>query len=303
MSLSRVEFEEMIRAVLERTIQCVKRALKQASFEASSLDRVILVGGSTYIPLVSQLLEQELQIVPQAWLNPETVVAQGAAVEGAFLSGESLGTILLDVSSHSLGIKTLRSYGLLENTILIHRNTVLPCVASRLFYKMYSEQDAVEIVVYQGESSNIEAVTEIGQFRLEGLKESQDSEICVKFEIDRSGLIHVTVTDIGLGKKVLHTIERKGESFTASKNLSDLKALRLHLKDTQDIIETVSEPSSPEETPSLLTLSEELIKRALSILEKGTLNSSDVKELQSCIDSVKKGESSKKLEEILYYLD
>ena len=303
MSITRVEFEEMIRAVLDRTIQCVKRALKQASCEASSLDRVVLVGGSTYIPLVSQLLEKELGIAPQAWLNPETVVAQGAAVEGASLSGESLGIMMLDVTPHSLGLRSLDSMDMLKNVILIHRNTSLPCVASRLFYKQYSEQDIVEIIVYQGESSRIEAVTEIGRFNLEGLEESEDLEICVKFEMDRSGLLNVTATDIGLGKKVVYTIERKSGDLTASKNLADLKALRLQLVDTEAAIETVGEEVVLTEQPELLPLSEELIKKALAILEKGTLASSDVEELKTCIEAVKSGESSQRLEEILYYLD
>src|SRR3990167_751560 len=100
MRITRFEFETMIRSSLEKTLLSVRRALKEASCESSSLDRVILVGGSTYIPLVSQLLEQELGITPQAWLNPETVVAQGAAIEAASLKGESLGTILLDVTPH-----------------------------------------------------------------------------------------------------------------------------------------------------------------------------------------------------------
>jgi molecular chaperone DnaK len=299
--LTRADFEGMIRGVLERTLQCVRRALKQASCDSSILDRVVLVGGSTYIPLVSQMLEEELHIVPQAWLNPETVVAQGAAIEAASLTGESLGTIMLDVTPHSLGLKCLNQYNMPENVILIHRNSSLPGVASRLFYKQYTEQECVEIAVYQGESTKIEEVTEIGNFKLDGLEDSEDPEICVKFEIDRSGLLQVTATDIGLSKKVVRTIQRKGESLTVSKNLADLKALRLHLEDTESTIETVEVESSQEEPSS--SLSEDLIKKALAILEKKTLPPVDAEDLQSCVDAVKSGESPEKLEEILYYLE
>ena len=301
--ITRVEFEALIRPVLERTVECVKRAMKQASIESSQLDRVILVGGSTYIPLVSQLLEKELLIAPQAWLNPEIVVAQGAAVEGATLAGESLGTVMLDITPHSLGTDCLNEFYIKKNDILIRKNTPLPCVASKVFYKMHPNQDVVNIIVYQGESDNPDRVTKIGDFSLDGLAESEEDAICVKFELDRSALLQVTATDVSSQKKISHAIERAPEEAMKSMNLADLKALRIEISNDEEIeVEGESNPLV-KEIMEKVSLTEELIQKALVLLEKDTLSFSDKEEVKNCLESVKTGESTKKLEELLYYLD
>ncbi len=301
--ITRVEFENMIRSVLERTIECVKRAMEQASIRSDQLDRVILVGGSTYIPLVSQLLEKELLIVPQAWLNPEIVVAQGAAVEGATLAGESLGTIMLDITPHSLGTECLNEFDILKNDILIRKNTQLPCVASKVFYKMHPNQDLVNIIVYQGESDNLARVTKIGDFELEGLGDSEGSAICVKFELDRSAILQVTATDVSSGKKIFHTIERSPEEAMRTMNLADLKALRIEVLDEEEIEAEGEDNPLVKEVMEMVSVTEELIQKALEVLKKDTISFSDKEEIRNCLESVKTGDSTKKLEELLYYLD
>jgi molecular chaperone DnaK len=293
--ITRYEFEEMIRPALERTISSVDRALKQASCDASSLDRVILVGGSTYIPLVSQLLEEALGIAPQAWLNPETIVAQGAAIEGSCIKGESLGTIMLDITSHSIGIGAVKDF-FVENAIMIRRNSSLPYSTSRLFYKTYPAQDAVEITVYQGESPFVEENEKIDTFRLEGLKESEGMGICVKLEMDRSAILHVTATDVDSGKSITHTIKKESASFVRSENLADLKMLKIQEN-------AASMPVTEDSQEDLVQVDEEVINRALQILNRDSLDEENKKELQEALELVKKGEPSDKLKEILYYLD
>ena len=301
--ITRVEFENMIRGILERTIQSVKRAMAQACCEASMLDKVILVGGSTYIPLVTQMLEAELKIAPQAWLDPETVVAQGAAVEGATLAGKSLGTVLLDITPHSLGVKTSVEQSFFKNTILIRRNTTLPSVASKVFYRWHKEQDGVQIVVYQGESERIENNTEIGSFFLEGLSGNPDLEVCIKFVLDRDGLLHVTATDVSTGKAITHEIKRKMSSRLSKVSLEDLKALKIEEDSEEEVaLDEDSLEIYGEEERSEMPLNEEMIQKALGLLSKGNLDSANVKELEKAIEEAKAGDSSE-LTELLYYLE
>jgi molecular chaperone DnaK len=294
--ITRAEFESWVRPVLERTIHSVRRALKQASCEPSSLDRVILVGGSTYIPLVGELLKEELGIVPQAWMNPETVVAQGASVESASLTGQSLGTIMLDITPHSVGIETLHDY-FVQNTIMIHRNAPLPYTTSRLFYKTHPAQDAVSIKIFQGESPIVEENQEIDTFLLEGLKESDGLEICVKMEMDRSGILHITATDVTTGKSISHTVKKESDSRMKTMKLADMKMLKLQSSETP-ITAAASEIETSAET---VALDEKLIARALQTI--GKLPEEDRKELQETLEAVQKGESPEKLKELLYYLD
>jgi molecular chaperone DnaK (HSP70) len=156
-------------------------------------------------------------------------------------------------------------------------------------------------VAYQGESEKIENCIEIGQFLLEGLKESPDDEVCIKFELDKSGLLHVTATDVATGKKMSQTMKRKSKASVQTANLADLKSLHLHTE--SDSVVAVEEVAEEEESSFPVPLNEELIARALAILSKNELPQSELAELRESVEAVKRGEPTEKLEELLYYLD
>ena len=228
--ITRTEFEAMIEPTLERTLDSVRMALEMASLSANALQRVILVGGSTYIPLVTQMLEKELNIVPQTWHDPSTVVALGAAIEAANLAGKTIGPRTVDITPHSLGISCVSENGGTYHHILIRRNTPLPCSASQIFYKMFPDQDRIRVTVHQGESSDIARVVGLGEFLLEGLDESDGSDIHIKFHLDRSGLLQVTATDISSGKNASHTLVRNSSIVVRQADLTLLDSVRIFVE-------------------------------------------------------------------------
>ena len=256
--MTRVAFENMVGPILEKTLNSVKKSMEQACCKAEDLHRVILVGGSTYIPKVSQLLERELNILPQIAINPSTAVAQGAAIEAANLTGEEIGSLMVDITPHSLGIKVFADDHM-ENAFLIRRNTVLPAVASQIFSKVHEDQDVVAISVYQGESLHLEHNQFLDEFQLTGLAESWDSDICVKFELDRSGLLIVSATDVDTGKKVNKTIQQASKMSMKNVHLADLSKLDFAIQEQSFVEETLEK----EEKKSL---NEEIIQRAMNIL-------------------------------------
>lgn len=319
-SISRTEFEALIRPVLEQTLVSVRLALQMAHTSADKLDRVILVGGVTYTPLVSEILTAELKIVPQAWLNPSLVVAMGAAIEAANLSGQSIGPMMVDITPHSLGTGCTDEYNYQFNHVLIRRNTPIPCTGSSIFYKMFDEQEAVEVKVYQGESSEISHNQFLGSFRLEELGEGRD--ICIVYTIDRSGLLHVTATDITSGKKASKTLKRISGNRVKHVNLADLSAVKVeavedkHFNDIEfdeDAVEfwnipEEDDPSQKEEIlvpfASISSEQSDLIAKSENLLAKGTLALSDAEQLNGELSLVKEGDEAAKarLADLIYYL-
>ena len=321
----RTEFEGMIRPSIERSIISVQKALELASMTAADLDRVILVGGSTYIPLVVEMLEDYLKITPQAHLNPASVVAMGAAIEAATLSGEHLGPMMVDVTPHSLGVTCLNHHGELFNHFLIHRNTPVPTTASHLFKKVYEEQDAVEIEVYQGESSLPSHNQLLGKFKLEGLKDSESGEIHVKFELDRSGIIHATVTDVASKKKVSHTLKRVANSRVKNVSLANLEKVHLATPVFPEPEEVALDQDEEElkwgkvvsiedaeveligNTPhhSLSESLQEIIKKAQVLVDEGQLPDADLNELSNEMALAQTGDIAavERLSNLLYFLD
>src|SRR5262249_39828711 len=153
--LSRPEYENLIQPLLDRTMDCVKRALDDAHMTAPQIDKVVLVGGSTRTPRVGEMLEDLLRQPAHQEVNPDLCVAMGAAIQGAIIGGADGGAVLVDITPHSLGIKCLdEGLGMpfeFRFAPIIHRNTPLPASRSELFYTAYDGQTQVEIDVYQGE--------------------------------------------------------------------------------------------------------------------------------------------------------
>jgi molecular chaperone DnaK len=334
--VTRSEFENMIRPTIERSLASVRKALEMAFLKAENLDRVILVGGSTFIPLVGHMLEHELHITPQAWLNPSTVVAMGAAVEAAKLSGLAIGPMMVDITPHSLGIECLTDHGLCTS-ILIRRNTPLPHTASDVFYKMHPDQEKIDLKVYQGESQYPHLNQLLGNFELDGLLNS-GTEILVKFELDRSGLLHVTATEIATGKQQSKEIKRSNRSRVKHTNLADLESVKIVTEtipleegeeeddykqldwlgisdrelDGLELCESEesedSEAPEASDTPSASSEpveDEALFKKAQVLMEADQIDSADKTELSNEVASAKAGDKKalERLMNLIYYLE
>ena len=204
MNLSRAKFEELIRPLIQSTTNAVRQALRDAKIEAKDLDQVLLVGGSTRIPAVQELVRRELGKEPNRSINPDEVVAMGAAIQGGVLKGDVKDVLLLDVTPLSLGIETLGGV----STVLIPRNTTIPTSKSQIFSTAVDNQPGVEIHVLQGERSMAQDNKTLGRFQLTGIPLAPRGvpQIEVKFDIDANGIVHVSAKDLGTGKSQTITI-------------------------------------------------------------------------------------------------
>ena len=203
-TLTRAKFEELNMDLFESTMEPVRKALKDAKMTAKDIDKVLLVGGSTRIPYIQELVKKELGQEPSKGVNPDECVAMGAAIQGGVLTGEVNDLVLIDVTPLSLGIETLGNV----MTVLIPRNTKIPTKKSQVFSTAADNQPAVDIHILQGERPMVQDNKTLGNFQLRDIPPAPRGipQIEVTFDIDANGIVNVSAKDLGTGKQQSITI-------------------------------------------------------------------------------------------------
>jgi molecular chaperone DnaK len=317
--ITREDFENLIRPLIEETLGAIDRSLEDAKLEAKDLDRIILVGGSTRIPLVQRMVEEHLGQAPTDGIQPDLCVALGAGLQAGVLVGEAVDAILVDVIPHSLGIAAAvtTQLGIMPGffSVIIPRNSVIPVSRSEVYSTLSDGQEIVEIEVFQGENAIAEENVPLGSFKVEGLppQPAGGVQVEVHFDFDMNGILTVTATEKG-----------KGQQETLVVNNTDVQRLSSHqLKQAQQELESLFQSDEAIAVSSKVVGSEdgdedeiELDPELVAVIERAeqalaNLNEEQAEELQDLLDRLDEAIANEtedtvadlqsELEDFLYY--
>ena len=286
-ALSRAKFEDLIRDLVDSTLEPVRQALKDAKIKKEDIDKVLLVGGSTRIPMVQELIKKEIGKEPSREVNPDEVVAMGAAIQGGVLTGEVNDIVLLDVTPLSLGLETLGGV----MTVLIPRNTTIPTSKKQVFSTAADNQPAVDIHVLQGERSMAADNKTLGRFQLSGIPAAPRGvpQIEVTFDIDANGIVNVKAKDLGTNKEQAITI-------TSNTNLSDEEIEKMR----KEAEEHAEEDKKKKEEADLKNEAEQMVfQTEKSIKDLGDkIDSKEKEEAEGLIKDLKEALEKDDIEDI-----
>jgi len=331
--LSRRDFEELIEPFVDRTIEKVDEALRDAALTIHQIDDLVLVGGSTRIPLVEERLRVEFQREPSCAVDPDLAVALGAAVQAAMIDGLSVGPVLVDVTGHTLGIEACEGMSLMGPQLvfspIIHRNTPLPARYEQAYSTMFDEQEEAEIHVLQGEREEVHRNRSIGKFRLQLKSGGGDrSKILVRFDLTLDGTLKVTATQpaTGVSRELVinnalsqFQIEERSRAearleamFDASDELIDEETAPLSEHQSQDNQDNPNSRSSiaPPSESSKYPEAAALLKKAAPL--KSTVRGQDAEDLAMLCENLESAMAaddaaavtaiSEELDDLLFYV-
>ncbi|UOY94059.1 molecular chaperone DnaK [Ectobacillus sp. JY-23] len=286
-TLTRAKFEELSAELVERTLEPTRRALRDAGLTPSDLDKVILVGGSTRIPAVQEAIKRETGKEPYKGVNPDEVVALGAAIQGGVLTGDVKGVLLLDVTPLSLGIETMGGVF----TKLIERNTTIPTSKSQVFSTAADNQTAVDIHVLQGERPMAADNKTLGRFQLSDIPPAPRGipQIEVTFDIDANGIVNVRAKDLGTNKEQAITIQ-------SSSGLSDEEVERM----VKEAEANAGADQKRKEEAELRNEADQLVFQTEKLVKdlEGKVDAAEVTKANEAKDALKAAIEKNELEEI-----
>ncbi len=320
LEIRRDDYERMILPLVEKTLHCVHQSLADARLGPRDIDKVMLVGGATRTPLVQQLLRERMQADPHFEIDPELIVAMGAAIQAGVLAGEKQHTVLVDITPHTLSTGAIDGDGFYPRLVcvpIVPRNTPLPAGKAEIFFTSYPNQTEVAVTVYQGESSQPEENRLIGDFLVEGLSRAPEGNpILIHFALDLNGMLKVTATEKNTGLSRSVVLDTHGAEVldfkTAQRNLHSLLQGGLSHPLPDGAEEDIGAIDDRTDRREVLAAAKDLRRRGEALLLK-TLGESDAEEirrhLQESLQAIEKREWDRlqeindTLSDLLFYLE
>ncbi|MBU2509763.1 Hsp70 family protein [bacterium] len=320
LEICREECEEVLQPFIEKTMKLVHIALSDANLNANDIDQILLVGGTSKIPLITREFEKIFDIAPSESINPDQSVCFGAAIQGAIIEDDNIDSILVDVTPYTFGTRAVITgdIGFITDDDVfipvIKRNSPLPVSKSEVFYKLHPEQDAIEVEIFQGDSKIASENKFIGSFNVKDLSKKNDSEeILLTMNLDLNGILTVIATEKNTGKRKQIIINNSFNHGDVAKSVNKLAHI---FADNTDELQSVVEPNTndtlgEDKESNKIYIAKTMIDKAESKMELA--DSDDAKEMKEIITALKKAILSRStaeiesltddLTDILFYID